>query len=406
VNFKTQCILVAVLSSFTLFGCGNIGTKSASVSAIYACTAIISLLILLAYSYKKHTRNIWYQMLFICIFVVNLGYFSLSISKNLNEALLANRISYLGSVFLPLTMLMLIMHVIKIECRKWIPYGLVCLGIIVFLIAASPGYSDIYYKEVYFECIDGVSSLNKIYGPWHSVYLYYLMVYFSTMIVCIAYAISKKKIDSGIEAAILACAVFINICVWFLEQMVKLDFEFLSISYIITELFLLGLQIVIDENENLKKMVSNHTLDITDSGKLSKVEVTLSDDTSQLHISNDNHLPSSSVLVNSEATIDQMKQYKDGVKVLTPTEKLVYELYISGNTTKEILATLNIKENTLKFHNKNIYGKLGVSSRKQLIEMYKMIEQKKGSKLYLGVRFRTFLFFKKEIGIGFQFLYN
>ena len=134
---------------------------------------------------------------------------------------------------------------------------------------------------------------------------------------------------------------------------------------------------VIDENENLKKMVSNHTLDITDSGKLSKVEVTLSDDTSQLHISNDNHLPSSSVLVNSEATIDQMKQYKDGMKVLTPTEKLVYELYISGNTTKEIMASLNIKENTLKFHNKNIYGKLGVSSRKQLIEMYKMIEQKK-----------------------------
>jgi DNA-binding CsgD family transcriptional regulator len=31
---------------------------------------------------------------------------------------------------------------------------------------------------------------------------------------------------------------------------------------------------------------------------------------------------------------------------------------------------LNIKENTLKFHNKNIYGKLGVSSRKQLIATY------------------------------------
>jgi len=30
--------------------------------------------------------------------------------------------------------------------------------------------------------------------------------------------------------------------------------------------------------------------------------------------------------------------------------------------------TLNIKENTLKYHNKNLYGKLGVSSRKQLLE--------------------------------------
>jgi len=39
------------------------------------------------------------------------------------------------------------------------------------------------------------------------------------------------------------------------------------------------------------------------------------------------------------------------------------------------MAELNIKENTLKFHNKNIYGKLGVSSRKELKERYKHLEQ-------------------------------
>ncbi|MBE6941575.1 MAG: hypothetical protein E7455_04785 [Ruminococcaceae bacterium] len=30
---------------------------------------------------------------------------------------------------------------------------------------------------------------------------------------------------------------------------------------------------------------------------------------------------------------------------------------------------MNITEITLKFHNKNLYGKLGVSSRKQLLEV-------------------------------------
>ena len=30
---------------------------------------------------------------------------------------------------------------------------------------------------------------------------------------------------------------------------------------------------------------------------------------------------------------------------------------------------LSIKENTLKYHNKNIYSKLGISSRKQLLEI-------------------------------------
>ena len=38
------------------------------------------------------------------------------------------------------------------------------------------------------------------------------------------------------------------------------------------------------------------------------------------------------------------------------------------------MAELNIKENTLKFHNKNLYSKLGVSSRKQLLEIYRTIK--------------------------------
>ena len=52
---------------------------------------------------------------------------------------------------------------------------------------------------------------------------------------------------------------------------------------------------------------------------------------------------------------------------------------ISSNTrynyrkhpTKEIMAEMQITENTLKFHNKNIYGKLGVSSSKELVKSYR-----------------------------------
>ena len=44
--------------------------------------------------------------------------------------------------------------------------------------------------------------------------------------------------------------------------MVKINFEFLSIAYIITELFLLGLQIIIDETAHLTRLV-NDLLDIS-----------------------------------------------------------------------------------------------------------------------------------------------
>lgn len=55
------------------------------------------------------------------------------------------------------------------------------------------------------------------------------------------------------------------------------------------------------------------------------------------------------------------------LKTLTPTEYRIYELYLSGKSAKEIMEITEIKENTLKYHNKNIYSKLGISSRKQLL---------------------------------------
>ena len=59
----------------------------------------------------------------------------------------------------------------------------------------------------------------------------------------------------------------------------------------------------------------------------------------------------------------------DNLYRLTPTERRIYELYLEGKSTRTIMIDLNITENTLKYHNKNLYGKLGVSSRKQLLRI-------------------------------------
>lgn len=73
---------------------------------------------------------------------------------------------------------------------------------------------------------------------------------------------------------------------------------------------------------------------------------------------------------NPEKSFDEKCSYfASKLPFLTPTEHIIYEFYLKGTNTKEIMAELNIKENTLKYHNKNIYGKLGVSSRKQLMEI-------------------------------------
>ncbi len=70
--------------------------------------------------------------------------------------------------------------------------------------------------------------------------------------------------------------------------------------------------------------------------------------------------------------------FVENLGMLTPTEHRVYELYLSGNTAKQITEILHITENTLKYHNKNIYSKLGISSRKQLLRFAALKQHRDG----------------------------
>ena len=73
------------------------------------------------------------------------------------------------------------------------------------------------------------------------MYLIYLVAYFSAMVVCIIQSIRKKIIASQKHAALLATIVFGNIAVWFVQKFIPNDFEFLSVSYIFSEVILLSL---------------------------------------------------------------------------------------------------------------------------------------------------------------------
>ena len=64
---------------------------------------------------------------------------------------------------------------------------------------------------------------------------------------------------------------------------------------------------------------------------------------------------------------EEQEFFRKGIESLTKTERLIFDLYIEGKNTVFVLEQLSIKENTLKYHNRNIYGKLGVANRKELL---------------------------------------
>ena len=79
----------------------------------------------------------------------------------------------------------------------------------------------------------------------------------------------------------------------------------------------------------------------------------------------------------TEIDPDNYRVFLNNLKTLTPTEQLVFEHYLGGKSAKEIMAILDIKETTLKYHNRNIYDKLSVSSRKELLRYAALMRQEK-----------------------------
>ena len=340
-----------------LTGCSISGEKSNNLTILYGSATILSLLLLVGCFLLVRQKKSWLMLLFSSVLVVNIGYTCLALSSSLEMALMANRISYLGSVFLPLSMLMIILDVTNTLYQRRLPWALLGVAVLIFMIAASPGILPIYYKDVSFAVVDGVATLVKTYGPLHPVYLIYLVGYFAAMVALILRASVKRTVDTTSHAVILAGAVFVNIGIWLVEQFVSVGFEMLSISYIISELFLLGVHLLMNEHQRLRQIVKQmetvQRYDVPARGTAEPLPAEVSVEPAKL-----------------EAFIQ-------GVEALTPAERVIFDAHVERLTTKEILEKLNIKENTLKYHNRNIYGKLGVSSRKELLEWHKHIRSAK-----------------------------
>ena len=79
-----------------------------------------------------------------------------------------------------------------------------------------------------------------------------------------------------------------------------------------------------------------------------------------------------------EVDPDSYALFLECMSSLSKRERAVFDLYVEGKTAKEIVEILGITDNGLKYHNKNIYSRLGVSSRKELLRYVAILRQEQG----------------------------
>ena len=210
-------------------------------SLSYGIIALISLCMVGVCVLADKKRDIWLLLVFVSVSICNLGYFMISVSPSLGSALNSNRIAYLGSVFLPFFMLMMVLRFCGMKRSKPLIIALVTIGVVMLGITTSPGILPIYYSTVDIEITDGATKLVREYGPLHALYYVYLIGYMFSLVGVAVCAIAKKKIKSRLHTILLLCTVFCNILIWLVEQFLPRGFEWLSVSYILTECLILAI---------------------------------------------------------------------------------------------------------------------------------------------------------------------
>ena len=319
--------------------------NTGNMTMVYGAVAMLSVLLLIGYLLleKKKERN--FIFLISCVAIVNTGYFLLAAANSLRMAMFANGVSYFGAAYSMLAMLRIISEVCRMKKRKWLSCLFVVISTAAFALAASGDWLGLYYRSVDIVSVGGMTKLVKGYGPLHILYTVYLLSYVLIMVAMIWYAAKKQRLSSFKYTMLLFVAVLLNIGVWAVEQCFDENFEFLCVSYIVTEVILLLLY----------GMLRDYGIVQPDGQVVSAQMLT------QL---NTRRITPGALPPGME---DLLFAFAEKVRTLSSAERRILDFYIEGHDTADIPDLAFISIHTVKKHNHSIYQKLGVASRDELL---------------------------------------
>lgn len=291
----------------------------------------------------KQSEN-WLLALYLSVITVNLGYLLLSISKTVEFALLSNKIAYLGQIFVITSMFMIIYKLCGFKYKNWVCGTLISVAILMFGLVCTTGHLDWYYKSVELTTADGATKLVKEYGFLHPLYLIFILGYFIAMLSLIAVSIKKRLTPSHKLAGLMLAVVIGNIGMWLVEKLVSWNFEFLSVSYLMSSFVFLFVYWILQDYVHISRL------------------------------SYENEEKQSVIVVDSTTRAEKLQSILSKVpngRTLSSRQLDILEGILDGKSRKEIASHLNISENTVKMHTSALYRILEVSSRDEIFRLFK-----------------------------------
>lgn len=206
----------------------------------YLLAVIISFIASLLFVMISDRKVLFYNAsFFLFVFIGNLGYFFLGNSTTVEEAILANKITYITGCLLPLFLMMLVFDACKVMPNKVIRCSMYVLSGTVMMMAMTVGYTDWFYKECHIEKVNQVTVLVKEYGPWHNLFLFMLYGYLIAGITLLLYSLISRKNLIYKNVVLLLLMYFVTVFFYAFGRKIFSGLDPVCISYCINVLFFL-----------------------------------------------------------------------------------------------------------------------------------------------------------------------
>lgn len=175
-------------------------------------------------------------MCFVIITISVIGYLLQANSSTLKEALMANKMAYLGACFLPLFITLVIFTVCDIRLRKLVTIIGFIISFIVYLIVLSTGQNELFYTSFSVYKEHGIMVLEKEGGIFHIILYLMILFYLSTGLFAIIWSYFKKKNVSIKNLSQLIFIEVITISAYGIGHFLKNDSYTIPMAYVLSEI--------------------------------------------------------------------------------------------------------------------------------------------------------------------------
>ena len=207
----------------------------------YLTCFILSIIATVIFRWRwNEDTNINITFLFIFIPISEMGYFMFAMSTSMTEALLANKIIYLGGAFLSLFITLSIIALFNIRTPRSLSMLMMGASTVMYGFILTIGFNKLFYKSVKFKMVDGHPTLIKEYGVMHTVFYIMIAVYTLIGIGLLFYCIFRKKSVAYRTIILFITAEMVSVISFFYgKTLVGDQFKAIAVSYIIFQVIFL-----------------------------------------------------------------------------------------------------------------------------------------------------------------------